>query len=44
MAAYWGAMDATADEDRRQEMAQRYASELMLDIDRYQQLLNKLGL
>ncbi len=44
MAAYWGAMDVTADEDRRQEMAQRYGSQLMLDINRYQKLLDKLGI
>ena len=44
MAAYWGAMDATADENRRQEMAQRYGSQLMLDINRYQKLLDKLGI
>jgi phosphoserine aminotransferase len=43
MAAYWGAMDATADEDRRREMSKRYGSQLMLDINRYQQLLDELG-
>jgi hypothetical protein len=42
MAAFWGAMDATADEDRRQEMAKRYASQMMLDINRYQVLLDEL--
>ena len=44
MAAFWGAMDVTTDEDRRQEMAQRYGSQLMLNINRYQQLLDKLGI
>jgi phosphoserine aminotransferase len=44
MAAYWGAMDATSDEDRRQELAENYASKMMLNVDRYQQLLDKLGI
>ena len=42
MAAFWGAMDATADEDRRREMAGRYGSQLRQDSNRYQQLLDKL--
>jgi phosphoserine aminotransferase len=44
MAAYWGAMNATADEDRRQELVERYGSKMMLDVNRYQQLLDKLGI
>jgi hypothetical protein len=37
-------MVATADEDRRQEMKKRYASQMMLDINRYQVLLDELGI
>ena len=44
MAAFWGEMDATADIDRRKDMVQRYGSQLMLNINRYQQLLDKLGI
>jgi len=44
MAAFWGAMDVTTDEDRRQEMVQRYGSKLMLKINRYQLLLDKFGI
>ena len=44
MAAFWGAVEATADCDRKRTLLERYSAEIMLQANRYNSLLNKLGL
>ena len=44
MAAFWGAMDANLDRDRRRELVQRYGDELLKNINGYQNLLKSLDI
>ncbi len=44
MAAFWGAIDATADPQRRELLIAQYAEQLVLQSNRYQSLMQKNGL
>ncbi len=44
MAAFWGALSATADPDRRREQIERHGAKLVMSFNAYATLMRRLGL